>query len=534
MIEAREETLSTAQGDARPSRLARAVAPKPVQLVAAFVLIAAVMGWIEWGGPAILDNDGYYHIRWSKMLRESFPHLPPFKALPLTTLNEERYVDHHYLFHLFLTPFTFGDLRVGAKLAAVIFSSLGLLSLFALFVAYDVRHRWLWLAPLVASSEPFLYRMSMTRAPALSLALLGLGTYLILKRKHIPLALLSFTFVWFYSLFPLILAFALAYATATYLAERRIDLWAALASAAGVFAGLLINPYFPKNLSLLYQHVLMKINTTSGYAVDVGVEWYPYETWIMFVSSALACVIYFAGLLAFDFKTRARDAKPLFFLIISVMLLLMALKSRRFIEYWPPFAVVFAAFTFNAKFERIDWSWAAETRDRAIAAIVTAIVAVAALWAMVGTVLQAHADVKSEADPYDYKGASEWIAEHTPPGTMVFNTDWDDFPMLFYYNPDSIYIVGLDPSYLYDRDKDLWDLYARITLGEEDNPAPPIRERFGAEYVFTDNGHTDFLDNAQRSGDFETVYKDSHTTVLRLRRPDEPRPERQQEESEED
>jgi len=369
----------------------------------------------------------------------------------------------------------------------------------------------------------------MTRAPALSLAMLGLGTYLILKRKHVLLALLSFAFVWFYSLFPLILLFALAYAAATYLAERRIDLWAALASSSGIIAGLLINPYFPKNLSLLYQHVLMKINVTSGYAVDVGVEWYPYETWIMLVSSSVACVIYFAGLLAFDFRRRARDAKPLFFLIVSALLLLMALKSRRFIEYWPPFAVLFAAFTFGPKFEQIDWAWLAQTRDRVIAAIATAVVTIAALGTMIGTVLQAHADVKSEADPYAYQGASWWIAENTPPGSMIFNTDWDDFPMLFYYNPDSIYIVGLDPTYLYDRDKDLWNLYARITLGEEDNPAPLIRERFGAEFVFTDNGHTDFLDIAKRSGDFETVYKDTHTTVLRLRQADEPRPKQQQE-----
>jgi hypothetical protein len=408
-------------------------------------------------------------------------------------------------------------LRVGAKLAAVIFSSLGIVSLFALLVSYNVPYRWLWLAPLVASSEPFLYRMSMTRAPALSLALLGLGTYLILRRKHILLALLSFAFVWFYSLFPLILAFAIAFTSATYIAERRIDLRAVLASSCGIIAGLFINPYFPKNLSLLYQHILMKINTTSGYTVDVGVEWYPYETWIMLVSSVVACVIYFAALLAFDFRSRVRDAKPLFFLIVSAMLLLMALKSRRFIEYWPPFAVVFAAFTFGPKFEQIDWAWLAKTRDRVIAAIATAVVAVAALGAMVGTVVQAHADVKSEADPYAYRGASEWIAENTPPGSMVFNTDWDDFPMLFYYNPNSVYIVGLDPTYLYDRDKDLWDLYARITLGEEENPAPLIRERFGAEYVFTDNGHKDFLDNAYESGDFETVYEDSHTTVLRLR-----------------
>ena len=514
--------------------LSRLTALKPVQVIAAFVIIIAVMGWIEWGGPAILDNDGYYHIRWSKMLRESFPQLPPFKALPLTTLNEQDYVDHHYLFHLFLTPFTFGDLRTGAKLAAIVFSSLGLLSLFALLVTFDVRYRWLWLAPLVASSEPFLYRMSMTRAPALSLALLGLGTHLILKRKHVWLALLSFAFVWFYSLFPLILAFALAYAAAIYMAERRFDLWGVLASASGIVAGLLINPYFPKNLSLLYQHILMKINTTSGYAIDVGVEWYPYDSWVMLISSAVACAIYFAGLLAFDYRSRARDAKPLFFLIVSVMLLLMALKSRRFIEYWPPFAVVFAAFTFSPRLDQIDTSWLARTSDRVIAAVAAAVVTIAAIGTMIGTVLQAHEDVKSEADPNAYRGASEWIAENTPPGSMIFNTDWDDFPMLFYYNPNSTYIVGLDPTYLYDRDKDSWKLYASITLGEEENPAPLIRERFGAGYVFTDNGHKEFLSIADESGDFEVVYKDSYTTVLRLRSPDEPRPKQQGEDQQED
>ncbi|HEX8185315.1 MAG TPA: hypothetical protein VF747_11200, partial [Blastocatellia bacterium] len=478
-------------------------------------------GWIESGGPAILDNDGYYHIRWSKMLRESFPHLPAFKALPLTILNAQDYVDHHYLFHLLLTPFTLGDLRVGAKLAAVIFSSLGILSLFALLVTYNVRYRWLWLAPLIASSEPFLYRMSMTRAPALSLALLGLGTYLILKRKHILLALLSFAFVWFYSLFPLILAFALAYAVTVYLAERRIDLWGVLACASGILAGLLVNPYFPKNFTLLYQHILMKLNMTSGYTVDVGVEWYPYETWVMLASSIVACVIYFAALLAFDYRSRARDFKPLFFLIISALLFLMALKSRRFIEYWPPFSVVFAAFTFNPKFEQIDLAWIAQTRDRVIAAIAAALVTVAAIVAMAGNIFQAHLDVKGEADPFAYQGASEWIAEHTPPGSIIFNTDWDDFPMLYYFNPNNTYIVGLDPTYLYDRDNELWDLYARITLGDEENPAPLIRDRFGAEYVFTDNGHVVFLNNADDSGEFETVYRDSNTTVLRLRSPGE-------------
>ena len=497
------------------------VSLKPVQIIAGLVLIMSVMGWIEFAGPAILDNDGYYHIRWSQMLRESFPRLPPFKPLPLTTLNEQNYVDHHYLFHVFLFPFTFGDLRLGAKIAAVVFSSLGILSLFALLVTYNVKYRWLWLAPLVAGSEPFLYRMSMTRAPALSLAFMGLGTYLILKRKHLWLALLSFAFVWFYSLFPLILMCAVAYSVTVYLAQRRIDLWGVLASFSGVALGLVVNPYFPKNLPLFFEHILMFFVAGSNESVAVGVEWYPYETWVMITYSAMAFVIYFVGLAAFDYRERERDLKPLFFLFVSIVLLVMAFRHRRFIEYWPPFAVLFAAFTIGPKLEMIDRSWFQRTREQVIGIIAAALLTIAACVTITLTIWQAHADVKSEQDPYAYEGASEWIAANTPPDSIVFNTDWDDFPMLFYFNPGNTYIVGLDPSYLYDSDKELWNLYARITLGEEDDPAPLIRERFGAEYVFTDNGHTDFLNIAADSGDFETVYKDRYTTVLRIRTPGE-------------
>ena len=488
-----------------------------VETAGAFALVLSVMAWIQFGGPAILDNDGYYHIRWAAMLRENFPNLPAFKALPLTTLDEQNYVDHHYLFHLLLIPFTLSDLRVGAKLAAVVFSSLGIASLFALLAAYRIRFRWIWLAPLVAGSEHFLYRMSMTRAPALSLALLGIGTYLIFKRKFVWLGVLSFVFVWSYSLFPLMLAFAMIHSIAVYLSERRIDLLAVIASSIGIVAGLVINPYFPKNLWLFRQHVLMKY--TGEYAVDVGIEWYPYEAWAMLGISAVAFAVYFVGLLAFEYRERVRDLKPLFFLLVSFLLLLMAFKARRFIEYWPPFAVLFAAFTIAPRLDRVNFAWLAKTRDRAAAAIAAAFVTIAAILWMGNCLWKAREDVRSETDPYAYRGACEWIAANTPPGSMIFNSDWDDFPMLFYYNPKHQYIVGLDPTYLHDRNPGLWKMYADITLGRETNPAPLIREQFGAEYVFTDNEHPELLEIAEESGNFDKVYEDKFTTVLRLRKP---------------
>ena len=135
--------------------------------------------------------------------------------------------------------------------------------------------------------------MSMTRAPALSLALLGLGTYLILKRKHVLLALLSFAFVWSYSLFPLILAFAAAHAVAVYIAERRIDFGALLASAIGIVGRAGHQSLLPEKPEPALRAHADEAHHESGYTVDVGVEWYPYDTWIMLRSSALAFVILF-------------------------------------------------------------------------------------------------------------------------------------------------------------------------------------------------------------------------------------------------
>jgi|HubBroStandDraft_6_1064221.scaffolds.fasta_scaffold14413_2 hypothetical protein len=501
--------------------IGKAARIKAVQIVAAFILILAVMVKIEFGGKAILDNDGYYHIRWSKMLRQSAPHLPKFTWLPLTTLDETHYVDHHFLFHVLLMPFTFGDLRIGAKLAAAVFSSLALTALFWLLVAYGVPYRWLWLVPLVASSEPFLYRMSMTRAPSLSLVLLALGAYLVLERKWIWLGASGFVFVWLYSLFPLLLAFAAAYSVAVYLAERRIDLWAPVSCAVGIVGGLVINPYFPKNLILLKEH-LDKVATS--YPVDVGVEWYPYDTWVILGGSVVAFVLFFAAFLAFDYRERKEDIKPLFFLLISTMLLLIAFKSRRFIEYWPPFAVLLAAFTFGPRLAGKRESWFPRIRDRAIAAVAAALVAEVLILVMVLNVYQARKDVADESSPFAYRGACEWLVDNTPEGSMVFNTDWDDFPALFYYDSHNKYIVGLDPTYLYDRDPEMWKVYAEVTLGNEDNPAPIIRDRFGAEYVVTSSQHTDFMQAAEDSGDFEKVYVDNDATVLRVRKADEHRP----------
>ncbi|MGH9941915.1 MAG: hypothetical protein ACRD9R_06100, partial [Pyrinomonadaceae bacterium] len=163
---------------------------------------------------------------------------------------------------------------------------------------------------------------------------------------------------------------------------------------------------------------------------------------------------------------------------------------------------------------------AANERERelwrtAAAGFVALLLAVSAFF----TVRAERSEIRESAPPEAYAAGAEWMRRNVPPGEIVFNTDWDDFPKLFYYDPTHAYVSGLDPNYLHDRDRDLSKLYEEITLGRERDPGPLIRERFGARYVFTDNEdvHNDFYDKAMDSGWFEEVYTDEHCTILRIR-----------------
>lgn len=518
---------------------------RAVLLCTGAIAIGLIFWQLQFSTDAICcgDFDGYYHIKWSRMLWESLRHgnfPPPFTWLPFTTLDPRHFVDHHLLFHGFQMLFTFGDLRLGAKISATVFGSLAVFSCYWLLIRYRIRYPLVWLLALLACSAPFLYRLNMSKAPPLAIIYLVIGIYLLFTKKYWPLLPLAFIFALSYDMFVLLILAAFIWTGVIGWTERRFE-WRPIAWVlAGTAAGLVINPYFPTNFHLLYQHMKTKI-TASGFSTNVGKEWYPYDTWEFLGNSVVACVAMFVGYLGFDHTDRKRAHHSLFFLVFATLLMIMTARWKRMVEYWPPFAVMFAAFALHpwlegarSTFTRLPTDMLDELQpflDRAEAAppgtetdlkellrtIVSAFVAI-----LLGVVLFLNLrattkDIASSEPHSFYKAGAEWMQANVPPGQMIFNTDWDDFPRLFYYDPSHSYITGLDPTYLYDKDPALSQLYDRITLGKEEDPGPLIRDRFGARYVFTDNSHEDFFDNAQASGWFQVVYEDRDCTILWIR-----------------
>ena len=323
---------------------------RSADLFAGAIAIALIFWWLQYSTNAICcgDYDGYYHIKWARLLWDNMraKHFPPaFIWLPLTTLNPHDYVDHHLLFHILLIPFTwFRDLQTGAKIAAVIFGSLAVFSCYWLVVRYEIRYRLIWLLALLGCSAPFLYRLNMTKAPPFAIIFLVIGTYLLFERKHWPLLPLAFVFALTYDLFVLLLLAVIIWTIVVAWTEERFE-WRPLAFAfGGCLLGLIINPYFPHNLHLFYEHARIKL-TATGFATKVGNEWYPYDTSEFVINCYVALAAMLVGYIAFDFSDRKRAQRPLYFLILATALLLMIMRWKRFAEYFPPFAILFAAFT---------------------------------------------------------------------------------------------------------------------------------------------------------------------------------------------
>jgi hypothetical protein len=527
------------------SRLQSGSTIRVLEFVVGAVLVGLIFSQLQFSTSAICcgDFDGYYHIKLSRVLWESmkakaFP--PSFPWLPLTTLNPKDYVDHHLLFHILQIPFAaFSDPRMGAKIASIVFGSLAVLSCYWLLLRYRVSYPFVWLLALLGCSAPFLFRMNMAKAPPLAIVFLVVAIHLFFTRKYWPLLPLSLIFTWTYDLFVLLIMAAVFWVIVIAVTELRFEWRPLVFVAIGCAAGLVFNPYFPHNFQLLYEHIQIKL-TASDFNTKVGSEWYPYDSWEFLGNSAVACIAMLVGYIAFEPSERKRAHYPLFFLLLSTALMIMTARWKRIAEYWPPFAILFAGFSLKPWLEGfrpyltrlpeevldelkpfLDREALKSQQPSSGREILNTIGAATVALALTGLLLlNVRATVKEigQSEPHDhYRAGIEWMRNNVPPGQIVFNTDWDDFPRLFYYDSSHYYVSGLDPSYLLDKNPDLSHLYDRITLGEEEDPGPLIRDRFGSRYVFSDNSHHDFFDHARASGWFDIVYEDTDCTIMYIR-----------------
>jgi len=474
-------------------------------LFAAFLVLFAFA--LQFSAPDRLASiDGYFHIRYCELLREAgwrgFP--PDFPWLPLTVLAPDRYFDHHWLYHVLIAPLASGNLVLRAKLIAAAGAALVFLACYGFLLWQRVSAAEWWTVALLAAAPGFLYRMEMPRVQAWSLLCLLAALALLIRRRHAWLLPLAWFYTWLYDAFPLLFGVCGCAVAATAAVERRIETRPLVFATAGVLIGLLANPYFPHDFAFIAHHYLAKV---AGGPVPVGSEWYPLPVAEWFGSAGLAAIV--TAVLVPVFRQRAALGTTGVTLALTGLLFFALLwRASRFVEYCVPFAGIALAATLHAPVS--SWIGRRSSRTRRAAA------ALLLLWLAASSAVAAW-KIHGRPPPHRYAGAAAWLAANSAPGSLVFNVDWDDFPLLFFHNTQNRYVIGLDPTYLARHDPGAYEAWAAIASGAEPQPAALLRDRFGAPFAITDRQHEGFIRAMDATPLARRAYEDNDAIVYAVR-----------------
>lgn len=485
------------------------------------LLLIAIAGlffaYIQFSIFALPEIDAYYHTKLALLLGGDRPaSLPEFPWLPLTVLDSKHFTDHHYLFHVLLSPFVAWSIPTGAKWGAVTFATAG----FAVFVFCLPPHRRTLLlgsACYLAASPAFIYRMSMVRAQSLSLAVLFLLVLALRKQRHMTTLVLGAVYVLLYNAFPLLIllcgAFWLAQirhlrGTAAEASWVRKNWWKLpVAVAAGLALGILVHPNFPQNITFLYHHLVDKFKP-GGYTVKVGNEWYPYGP-IPFLQHVAPSICLLACTLGVHLKRRRISDESFALFIFTTVLMLMNLKSRRFVELFPPFAVL-------AIFTALKDCAAGEVAMLKRTPIFAALLAVA-LGGAVFSGAETRKQMLTEAPYEKYALSARWLERNSEPLELVVAADWDDFPRLFHFNHHNTYLVGLDPYFLYARNPQLFADWVKFTRGEIPGaPSDFLEYTFSSRFVFVDRQHTKLRKQLESDPRIRKVFNSDDSSVFQI------------------
>lgn len=531
----------------------------------ALLLITVVYSTIQGATENIIGVDGYYHVKVAVLMREQgWRLLAPldFPWLQLTILGPGRYTDHHFLFHLLQVPFTFGDPRIGARMAAVLFAVLGLYTTYVFLARFRVRYAALWVALVIACAPAFLWRQSMARTQSLSLLLIVLGLWALFAGRLYWLLVVGFLAAWLFNGFFFVLGgsgaavvVAIGAALVTRFQPRggavsdgeltaddsaapsrtpqlpslRFTLTAVGWTAAGLGLGLLLHPYFPRNVEFAFFHLLPKAVPAEQAGVSVGQEWAPYSLRGFVTRAGPSTALVAIGLLPVGitlWRRQRPDWRVLVMAILAVGFLGMVARSQRIIEYFPAFAAMFCGWSLS--YSPVAAAWFSDlARARLPARVLNAgswlrpvapwLAALLLAPAIVTSTLIAAKSADDGLDWDTYRDGALWLAAHSPAGSRVFTTGWDDFPHMFYWNTHNTYLVGLDPTYMSLEDPEAYRLWRSISEGRTRNPSQLIRERFESPYVLTDLAHARFIDVAAGDPGLQEVFRNKTVVVYRVR-----------------
>jgi hypothetical protein len=511
--------------------------PRVIWLVV-FSLTLALFSYLQTVGT-FADPDSFYHAKLTILLRDT----GIVREFPWTqsSLYKDIFIDHHLGYHLLLIPFVsvFPEL-VGLQIATVLFATFSVLAVLWCLKKWRVDGWWGWLI-LLLTAAPFVFRLSLGKAPSIGIGVAVIAYYLITERKLSWLFWWTWFFTWLYSAWLLTLVMAIVYLIVESFSQlpfglklitKRLFAWSnfklILIMLTGVTAGIVINPYFPNNLFYL-KHLFAVALVPYSKLIGVGAEWYPFSPFDLPVRLTYPLLGWILTTIVgfFSFKRQSVLSRSTW--CLAVVFLIYTLRARRQVEYLTPWLIMSSALLLRDW--GLVWSWQNLLklwqkfyvafprwlkRKVVLIGIAVYLVLLVPWWLVYG--VQTTKNALASGFSFEMlKPASTWLAGNTPTRSIIWQTDWGSFPMLFYHNTSNYYLTGLDQTYMYEYNQDKYWQWIKIDSAEyEGDVYKVIKETFKASYVLVEKRVGAMLRYINRDSRFSKVYEDKEVIIYKL------------------
>lgn len=455
-------------------------------------LTVARMAWVCYSAEN--SSDCYYHAAMALLGPEYFAD----KTFPHLTMSvwSNQFSDKELGYHFVLWAiFRCGEL-IGFTgdppfhLPALVMACGFLVSFSIVCLYFRLRPLWFYMALPVVLSPMFTYRLLMLRPHVMGMILMTFSCLVFAwtrsyRRLWAP-ALMGFLMAWCYSNPHFILLPAIAFGCAVGLKRPGLGLGMIVSAVVGVVLGFVIHPQFPNtfiNWKIqcvdVYREMLV-----GGAPVMLGDELYQNglsQIWMSFGFFVFA-LVNIALFIAIWWRRRWRFWKlPPTLLAMSGLAVATAvgvLIRARALEYAVPFnALALGVLT------RYAW------RTRRIRPSATARfgwrVGAGGCVAALGAYVIIFYSIYPVARYQPYTHFAKWARTRPiPPGSIIANVFWADFPRLMYSAPEYRFLYGLDPMFGYFSAPERVGKIERFRLGKLKLTPKELRALVNTPFVF--------------------------------------------------
>ncbi|MCI0533297.1 hypothetical protein L0Y49_03715, partial [bacterium] len=449
---------------------------KPILSV--FALFFCLFSLLFFSSPSFLSaDDQYYHAAHALAYRAG----ETLKFPALSTMRDGS--DLYFLYHILLAPFTAafdGDNRETLIAGSKIFHSIAGASVFALFFFILLRllpaetknprmYAFLGTIFLFGCSMIFTFRLFLARPHTISIIFLLLGVYFLLRRKNLPLFVLSALFPLFYSVSFVILALPALFMLAECACFKRLPRaranWMPLiAVAGGLSLGVLAHP---DSLHYLYNgytiHLLTLWNSASGAVVEAtelaasgitprDILWF--APFILTLGS-MALRIKKMGIPSVPFETWFLGA-------LSIAFFTLYLFVERAAEYFIPFVTLFIFSSFSSIPEIPFLQKKIISRTAVFLIVIFAVSNAASILVR----------FKKEPPPDRYRNAALFLQQNSEENAIVFNTAFGQYAPLVFWNNENRYAIGMSGTFAHAKSRENYYRWLHIERGEQVCPKP--------------------------------------------------------------